>query len=414
MTDNQTVTVVDQEIAQTLLASQRPVTAAFYLPQFHPIPENDGWWGEGFTEWRNVARANPLFDGHHQPARPDTPFGEYSLLDPDVVAWQTELAAAHDVDAFIYYHYWFDGQRLLEQPLDMYLKTDLPHGFAICWANENWTRRWDGKQHDVLMGQRYDDSTPLEVFASFVPYLSDPRYLRLDGRAVVMVHRADQLPEPAAYAGAWRAEAVRLGLGELWLVASETTHGLHPRVLGFDAIAEFPPVGDSTLGTLLRRRPANVVNGFKGRLHSYQRLMDAYLARSQPDFVRHPCVVPRWDNTARRGENATCFVGASPRAYSDWLRCAREREAALRGSTGLVLINAWNEWAEGAYLEPDDRYGMAYLEATRWEASSVADGPAPDLSRVPNVGGFLRAAAGSAKARAYRMARARRSSRSDR
>lgn len=392
-------------------ASQRPVTAAFYLPQFHSIPENDEWWGEGFTEWRNVARATPLFEGHHQPARPQTPFGEYSLLDPNVVAWQTKLAAEHDVDAFIYYHYWFDGQRLLEQPLDRYLNTDIEHGFAICWANENWTRRWDGKQHDVLMGQRYDDGTPREVFASFVPYLSDPRYLRLDGRAVLMVHRADQLPNPAAYAETWRAEAARLGLGELWLVASETTHGLDPRALGFDAIAEFPPVGDSTLGTLLRRRPVDVVRGFKGRLNSYKRLMDAYVSRAQPRFVRHPCVVPRWDNTPRRGQNATCFVGATPSAYAHWLRRARESESALRGTKGLVLINAWNEWAEGAYLEPDDRYGMKYLEATRWAGPSLANGPVPRLSRVPNLAGFVRAAAGSTKALAYRTLRGLRSSR---
>jgi lipopolysaccharide biosynthesis protein len=382
------------------------VTAAFYLPQFHPIPENDEWWGEGFTEWQNVSRATPLFAGHHQPVRPQAPFGEYSLLDPEVVAWQTQLAAEHDVNAFIYYHYWFDGHRLLEQPLDRYLKTDLPHGFAICWANENWTRRWDGKQHDVLMGQRYDAGTPADVFSSFVPYLSDPRYLRLGGRAVLMVHRADQLPDPAAYAAVWRAEAAQLGLGGLWLVASETTHGLDPRTLGFDAIAEFPPVGDSTLGTLLRRRPQEVVRGFKGRFNSYRQLMDRYVGRSEPAFVRHPCVVPRWDNTPRRGRNATCFVGASPKAYATWLDSARQRESALRGENGLVLINAWNEWAEGAYLEPDDRYGMEYLEATRWEPTPVLDGAVPQLSTVPNLPGFLRAAAGSAKAFAYRILRA--------
>ena len=217
-----------------------PVTAAFYLPQFHAIPENDEWWGEGFTEWTNVGRAEAMFPGHRQPVRPAGPHGHYNLIDPAVVAWQTDLATRHDVDAFVYYHYWFDGHRLLDRPLDNYLQTEHSHPFAICWANENWTRRWDGKEREVLMAQNYGPNTPTDVFQSFLPYLSDPRYLRVGGKALLLVHRADHLPEPRWFADEWRALADAHGIGELWIVASETWAGVDPNVLGFDAVAEFP------------------------------------------------------------------------------------------------------------------------------------------------------------------------------
>lgn len=382
-----------------------PITAAFYLPQFHAIPENDEWWGTGFTEWTNVGRAEPLFEGHVQPVTPAGPFGEYSLLDPDVVTWQTGLAAGHDVDAFIYYHYWFDGRRLLEQPLDLYLKTSETQPFALCWANENWTRRWDGKQHEVLMAQDYTDRTPADAFESFLPYLTDSRYLRLNGKAVLVVHRADHLPEPRRYADVWRQMAKAVGLGELWLVASETSYALDPREIGFDALAEFPPVGDSTLKTAVRRLPPAVRRGFKGRINSYDSLVESYRTRREPDFVRHPTVVPRWDNTARRGLASTLFIGSTPAKYGAWLADARRRERTARGADGIVFINAWNEWAEGAQLEPEAEFGDLYLKATRWDyQAGLEAAPSPPMaSRRPNIVGLARAAASSAKGTVARM-----------
>jgi lipopolysaccharide biosynthesis protein len=376
-----------------------PVTAAFYLPQFHPIPENDEWWGEGFTEWTNVGRAEAMFPGHRQPVRPAGPHGHYNLIDPAVVAWQTDLAARHDVDAFVYYHYWFDGHRLLERPLDNYLRTEHSHPFAICWANENWTRRWDGKEREVLMAQNYGPNTPADIFQSFLPYLSDPRYLRVGGKALLLVHRADHLPEPRRFANKWRALADSHGIGELWIVASETWAGVDPYVLGFDAVAEFPPVSDSTLRVAVRRLPRGLRLGYRGRINSYTALAERYRSRPPVDFPRHPTVVPGWDNTARRGAKGTLFVGSHPSIYSAWLADARARERTARGSSGVVFVNAWNEWAEGAYLEPDTEHGYAYLEATRWSSRSSDNhaSPATPLSGRPNLRGLATAAASSTK-----------------
>lgn len=371
---------------------RRPATIAFYLPQFHPIPENDEWWGAGFTEWTNVGRATPMYAGHRHPLRPVGPYGEYDLRDPEVISWQTDTAMSAGIDAFCYYHYWFDGKRLLESPLDAYLNTSLQMPFLICWANENWSRRWDGKSRQILLGQRYDQDTATAVFNSFLPYLQDSRYLRFHDRAVLLVHRADHLPKPREYADTWRRLARDVGVGELWIVASETSRGLVPSKLGFDAIAEFPPVGDSNLKTAAIRPPRGLVTNFQGRLLRYDKLSAQYLRRRDPDFVRHRGLVPRWDNTARRGTKATILLASSPARYAQWLSGARMLEAAARPEGGLVFINAWNEWAEGAYLEPDEQYGDEYLRATRPEyvpgstsSSDPLDSQRPTLASIRSV-----------------------------
>ncbi|MFI7587876.1 glycoside hydrolase family 99-like domain-containing protein [Spongisporangium articulatum] len=342
------------------------MTIAFYLPQFHAIPENDDWWGAGFTEWTNVKRAVPAYRGHVQPNEPATPFGEYNLLDPSVVEWQTKIAMENGIDAFCYYHYWFAGVRLLEQPLDNYLESQISMPFAICWANENWSRRWDGKNHEILMAQDYDNETPRRVFESFVPYLSDSRYVRRDNKCVLLVHRVDHLPDAKHYASEWRRLAHEHNIGELWLVASETSPGLDPRDFGFDAAAEFPPVGDNTIASALLHPPNSLNPDFRGRLMSYSRLARWYENRSTPPFPRHRGLVPRWDNSPRRMLKATLFHGSTPERYGLWLTRARRDEQEQRPGTGLVFVNAWNEWAEGAYLEPDHQYGDAYLRASNW------------------------------------------------
>ena len=343
-----------------------------------------------------MARATPLFPDHHQPRVSASPFGDYNLLDPRVLAWQVDQARAHDVDAFVFYHYWFSGNRLLEKPVDLFLDSDLDHSFAICWANENWTRRWDGKEKEVLIGQTYGPDSAAQVFDSFVPALRDERYLRKDGAAVLLVHRADHLPDPQRFASQWRRLAREQGFGELWLVASET-HAMTPHQLGFDATAEFPPVGDNTLRTALPRLPRGTVSGFRGRMCSYPALVKHYTTRAAASFARHPTVIPRWDNTPRRREAATLYLGSTPQLYGQWLAHARERERSQRGGSGLVFINAWNEWAEGAYLEPDERWGPAYLEMARWGASLDGCGTQDAGYRKgpPNMSGLARGAARS-------------------
>ena len=377
-------------------------TVAFYLPQFHAIPENDEWWGDGFTEWVNVRRAVPAFRGHDQPRVP-TDLGEYDLTDPGVLTAQTELAAQNGVDAFCFYYYWFAGKRLLEKPLDTYLERGPDFPFCISWANENWSRRWDGKEQELLIAQEYDESSAREVFTDFARYLRDPRYLTANGARVVVVHRADHLPNAREFARIWREEAIRLGLGPLYLVASETRPNLDPRSLGFDAVAEFPPVGSNTLRSAQLVPPQGLIAGFRGRLMSYPRTASRYMNRRRPAFRRHPGVMPGWDNTPRRGANATVYLDATPEHYATWLNHARRREATMPGD-GLVFINAWNEWAEGAYLEPDRTTGTSYLDATGSARAATSRSPVrPSRGRVSV--GWLRSLALAAAASALNVAR---------
>jgi lipopolysaccharide biosynthesis protein len=337
---------------------------AFYLPQFHEIPENDEWWGDGFTEWRNVRRAQPQFDAHRHPRVP-ADLGYYDLSDVQSIARQSQLSRDAGIDAWCVYFYWFDHKRLLETPLDLLVASDIQQPFCLSWANENWTRRWDGKSDHVLMAQRYRPSTAEDVFLAWLPYLRDRRYLRQAGKPIVVIHKVQDLPDARAMADDWRGLAARHGLQGVYLVAAETTPGLDPRRIGFDALAEFPPVGSNDLRAALPRPPRGLRPGFRGRIFSYSKIARAFVARRPVPFVRHRGVMPSWDNTARRGAEATVYVGSVPQSYQWWLRQAIDAEAADRGGEGLVFINAWNEWAERAYLEPDSEWGTAWLEATR-------------------------------------------------
>ena len=347
-----------------------PRTIAFYLPQFHAVPENDSWWGAGFTEWTNVRKAKPLFEGHDHPRVP-VGLGYYDLADPEpVMREQARSAAASGIDGFCFYVYWFDGARLLERPVDWYSTHGPDFPFCVSWANESWTRRWDGKDHEVLMPQTYRRGFAADIFFDFLPYFRSPAYMRHEGKPVFVVHRVDQIPQAADVADEWRRLALESGLGGIHLVASETKPGLTPAQFGFDAIVEFPPVGSNTLGAALVRPVEDLAREFSGRLLSYGRLAKTFMERRAPTYVRYPGVTPGWDNTARRGDRATVYVGSDPETYRLWLSSARARESAARGDKGFVFVNAWNEWAEGAYLEPDSTWGERFALATRWDAVS--------------------------------------------
>ncbi len=371
-----------------------PRTVAFYLPQFHQITENDGWWGEGFTEWTNVRRARPQFTGHRQPRVPSE-LGYYDLTNVSVLEQQAILATAHGIDAFCFYHYWFSGRRLLEAPVSTFLSSVTDIGFCLCWANENWSRRWDGKSSDVLMAQGYEPGFARELFMSCLPSLLDGRYLRYKGAAVLIVHRADHLPSPIDAAAEWRSLARTTGVGALHLLASETVWGTDPRTLGFDGVVEFPPVGANGLSAAHLVPVRGLDPAFNGRILSYNKLAARFTSRRDAAFVRHRGVMPGWDNSARRGARATIYVGSSPTAYARWLRAARTSEFQSRGPDGLVFVNAWNEWAEGAYLEPDLDYGRAFLQASVHRSQLANDHMAQDRGRKRSRGwrpsiGFLR------------------------
>lgn len=361
---------------------------AFYLPQFHPIPENDAWWGEGFTEWTHVVRARPSWDGHDQPREPG-PLGYYDLRDPAVARAQIRLARAHGIHGFCYHTYWFGGRRLLEGPLERVLadpSLDLP--FCVCWANENWTRRWDGLEKEVLIAQKHSSRDDLAFLEAMAPLLRDPRYIRVRGRPLLVVYRPELLPRPRATAERWRRHARKLGIEEPYLVNAHSVPGLvDPRPIGFDASVEFPPHQNPLRDVSAEVRALDP--GFKGHIFDYRACVregEARLSRSWP-YPLFPAVMPRWDNTPRRRQAGTAFVHADPDAYQRWLTAACRR-AARRADPEerLVFINAWNEWGEGAYLEPDARWGTAYLEATRKALldAAVREHAAP-ASRVVSV-----------------------------
>lgn len=356
---------------QDALPTPLPATlVAFYLPQFHTFAENDAWWGKGFTEWRNVTRALPQFEGHIQPRLP-ADLGFYDLRNPQVMRDQAKLAAEHGIGAFCFYYYWFSGRTLMEDPLQQWLaddSIDLP--FCLCWANENWARRWDGRDEDILIGQQHSAEDDLAFIAHVAPYLRDRRALKVDGRPMLLVYRPHLLPDARATAERWRRWCRDHGVGEIHLAYVQGFERPDPRDIGFDAAVEFPPNMSNPASLSAQQWLLNP--GFNGDVRDWRELAAEIGARPLPDYPLYPGVNPGWDNEARRSGRGRVYLHASPRGYRDWLRrTVHERLAAAPQDQRLVFINAWNEWAEGAVLEPDARLGHAWLQATR-EALSPA------------------------------------------
>ena len=346
------------------LPEPMPATlVAFYLPQFHPIPENDAWWGEGFTEWHNVTRALPQFEGHAQPRLPDA-LGYYDLRLPGVMHQQMRLAREYGIGAFCSYFYWFAGKRLLEQPLLQWLADptlDLP--LCLCWANENWSRRWDGRADDILIGQQHSPEDDLAFIEHVSRYLVDPRYLRVDGKPLLLVYRPGLLPDARATTERWRAWCLGNGVGEIRLAYVQSFDRVDPRSIGFDAAVEFPP-NNTTLQPITARQ--QLLNpDFRGDVHDWRELARQSITQPDPAYPRYPGVNSGWDNEPRRSGSGRVFAHASPRGYRDWLRHTIATAKRRFPAQPLVFINAWNEWAEGAVLEPDARLGHAWLQATR-------------------------------------------------
>ena len=340
---------------------------AFYLPQFHPIPENDQWWGRGFTEWTNVARALPRFAGHYQPRIPRD-LGHYRLEGTTTLREQVRLARGAGIEGFIWYFYAFNGRRLLEAPLEaMLADPSVEFPFSLMWANENWTRRWDGAEEDVLIAQDYRPEDEAGLVASFARYFKDPRYIRVQGRPLLMLYRGGNVPSAAATFARWRRLFRERHGEDPLLVMAQTFGDRDPRAHGLDGAVEFPP---HKLGEVLNEIPVELLDpDFSGKVHAYDDAADHSCTEPTPLFPLIKTCVPSWDNDARRQGAGTVLHGASPQRYQAWLAHLIEHARAnpfpdSRHGEPIVCINAWNEWAEGAYLEPDLRYGGAFLNAT--------------------------------------------------
>ena len=367
-------------------AARRALLLAFYLPQYHPVPENDAWWGKGFTEWTNVGRALPRFAGHYQPRTPRD-LGHYRLDNVEVLRRQAEMARAGGIHGFVFYMYSFNGRRLLEGPLEALLadrSIDLP--FCLMWANENWTRRWDGSEHEVLLSQDYRPADEPGLVATFLRHFADPRYIRLQGRPVLMVYRAGLIPKGSVA----RCRKLFQAAGENpMFIMAQSFDDRDPRLFDMDAAVEFPPHKLVTRCELINPKLQMLDPAATLHVFDYNDIANATdLAPAPYPLIR--TALPGWDNDPRRQGAGMALHGATPAAYQAWLdRLIVAAQEQRVGGEAVVCINAWNEWGEGAYLEPDQHFGGAFLNATsRAAAGIVAETPeaAPVRSKVLLIG----------------------------
>lgn len=357
---------------------------AFYLPQFHSIPENDKWWGKGFTEWNTVSRAEPLFEGHNQPRTPLNDF-YYNLLDDSVKEWQIDIARRHGVYGFCYYHYWFDGHLLLEKPMEQMLANhNLDFPFCICWANEHWTRAWEGKSNQVLIPQSYGTEKEWEShFNYLLPFLKDERYIKVNGKPLFVIYRPEIIDCCNDMLDYWQELAKKSGLPGISFAYQQIMHDINngdesrfdfnieyqPNYANYD----MNPHRNSFLRNLKRKATTFLERyGFSlsqvrlGGLIKvdYDKVWQSVLHRSPKNEKSVPGAFVDWDNTPRKKEKGSVFVGGSPEKFFEYMRKQIARTKTIYNKEFLFLF-AWNEWSEGGYLEPDEKFGFAYLEALR-------------------------------------------------
>lgn len=342
-----------------------PKLVAFYLPQFHEIRENNEWWGEGFTEWANVTRAVPQFAGHHQPRLPDA-LGFYDLSRIDAIRRQVSLARHYGIHGFCFYYYWFSGRRILEKPLDLFLAAkDVDFPFCICWANENWTRRWDGLEQDILLQQDYEHENEDQFALDVAPILRDERYIRVNGLPLLIIYRPPIIPDFARRLAHWREVFRREGVGEVHVYMVQSFATYDPTAWGCDGAVEFPP-HNIGFGAKSMAETLPVVNpDYAGQVVSAEVVLEN-ARKSESLGKTYPWIRgcnPTWDNEARKPAKAWLMHGATPEFFERWLRylAGEGSPGPVRNPENYIFVNAWNEWAEGAVLEPDRRHGYAYL-----------------------------------------------------
>ncbi|WP_234571731.1 glycosyltransferase WbsX family protein [Rhodohalobacter sp. 614A] len=343
---------------------------AFYLPQFHPIPENDKWWGDGFTEWTNVKSAKPLFDDHEQPRQPGE-LGYYDLLDSQIRIKQAELAKAHNIHGFCYWHYWFgNGNTLLEKPFQDVLKSGEPDfPFCLGWANESWTGIWHGAPNRILMEQTYPGIEDIKNHFNYVlPAFSDERYIKVDNAPFFLVYQPQKIPDLQLFTETFNEFAIKNGFSGIHFVATNVSLGWELDKYNFKAIV--PPYHHRitwekkkkfvhSLSSIFQKKSRN-----KRLQHVYDYSMASkyFLPDSNIKDKIYPAVIPNWDNSPRSGENAVIYTNSTPEKFEKHLREAVQYVLKNNSNHRFLMVKSWNEWAEGNYLEPDKKWGRAYLE----------------------------------------------------
>lgn len=350
---------------------------AIVLPQFHPIPENDKWWGKGFTEWRNVVKARARFHGHYQPQLPQD-FGYYDMRLPKTRLDQATLAAAHGVYGFCYYHYWFSGRRLLQQPVEELLKSGEPNfPYMLCWANENWSRNWDGGFGKILVEQIYSREDFNTHARDLAIHFRDERYILAQGRPVFAIYKPASIPNLADRIAQFREAFAKCNVNPLicYFSSFDGNQGRESNLSSiFDYGIEMQP-HSPTLPPLMsnkwRRRAQLLRHGYwpaavhrKDIVLPYEEVVLADISRHKATKETHfPSVCPAWDNSARRKTGALILHGSTPKLFQRWVRAKIDHTDWSALPESYLFINAWNEWAEGNHLEPCEQWGCAYLEA---------------------------------------------------
>lgn len=362
-------------------SDRRKRIIAIYLPQFHPFKENDEWWGKGFTEWTNVAKARPRFRGLYQPHIP-ADLGFYDLRLEETRIAQADMAFRYGISGFCYYHYWFNGHQLMERPLEEVLKSGKPDfPFMICWANENWTRAWDGGESKILIKQDYSEEDDRKHIAFLCKnYFKDARYIRIDGKPVFCIYKSTIIPNIENTIRIMRDEARKYG-EELYICRFESgdTFGQQYLKPGFDAAIDFHPHLKYSSNKIVNF-VKNYINAFIYKVFGhafFSKIMDyekysCQELKIKPNYKRYPCVTPMWDNTSRRvGMPVSALRNSTPAKYEKWLGEAIDSFEPYSKEENFIFINAWNEWAEGNHLEPDLKWGLKYLEATKRCVDSI-------------------------------------------
>ena len=347
---------------------------AFYLPQFHPIPENNRAYGHGFTEWHNIIKAQPLFRGHYQPRIPGE-LGFYDLRDSDVLSQQVELAREYGISGFCFYYYYFQGKRLLYDPVKNYVESRLSAPFFFLWANENWTKRWDGGNDEVIVEQKHSKEDDLAFIRGLLPLFGDSRYVKIEGKPLLLIYKSHLFPDILNTTEIWREEIARFGFPGIYLVMADdwSSERFHPRQYGFDASYEIPSnIVPQQL--LVSTDELDVKSRFDGRIVDYARFANFHLSRPFPEYKRFRTVMLPWDNTPRYGLRAIVHINGQGDAYKVWLTQALlDTYRRYAPEERIVFLHSWNEWCEGTYLEPDGKYGRMYLEQTSEAVRMVRD-----------------------------------------